>query len=107
LPVRAKVRAKPRVMAESSQVRYQKRQAMTIWERSAMMMRAREIKTAENGRYLEALERTVAGEIFSDAALTSDGTMQTLSLTYRALNALVMRAPMRYGFEEVIGAQVV
>ena len=92
LPVRAKVRAKPRVMAESSQVRYQKRQATMIWARRAMRMRDREMKTAENGRYFEAVDRSAAEEFFSDAALTTDRTMQTLSPTcYWAFDALVTR----------------
>jgi hypothetical protein len=82
LPVRAKVRAKPSVMAESSQVRYQKRQATMICARRAMKTRERERWIAENGRCLDVVEWTVAEEIFPDAALILDGIMQTLSTPY-------------------------
>jgi hypothetical protein len=94
-PVSARVRAKPRVMAESSQVRYQKRQATMIWARRAMTTSEREIKTVVNGTFCEAVGPSVAGTC-SEAALISEGSMQDLSPNLRSsLDALLMcRSPI-------------
>jgi len=48
-PVKAKVREKPRVMAESSHVSGQKRMAMTTWAARAMRTRARDDQSASDG----------------------------------------------------------
>ncbi len=59
-PVRAKVRAKASVMAESSQVMAQKRKAMAIWTMRARRTRERGAQRASGEQTLEDCERSMA-----------------------------------------------
>src|SRR4051794_22569623 len=59
-PLRAKVRAKPSVMAESSQVMVQKRMAMMIWAMKAMKTSERDAQRASGEGALDDCDGSTA-----------------------------------------------